>query len=57
MRNYVVFVLSATALVLRLATPAHADAECRDLKDFIKQETAGAQKYVDIFTFPEKSPR
>ena len=51
MRNSMVFVLSAAALVLRLATPAYADAECKDLKEFIKQETAGAQKYVDIFTF------
>lgn len=50
MRNYIVFALSAT-LVLGLARPALASAECKDLKDFIKQETAGAQKYVDIFTF------
>jgi hypothetical protein len=30
---------------------APAQAECKDLKQFLKDETAGAQKYVDTFTF------
>jgi hypothetical protein len=29
----------------------HAQAECKDLKQFIKDETAGAEKYVDTFSF------
>ena len=30
---------------------APAAAQCQDLKQFIKEETAGAEKYVDIFSF------
>jgi hypothetical protein len=30
---------------------APAAAECKDLKQFLKDETAGADKYVDMFTF------
>ena len=39
------------AAALVFASPASAAGECKDLKQFIKDETAGAQKYVDIFTF------
>ena len=31
--------------------PAAARAECRELRDFIKQETAGPDKYVDTLGF------
>jgi hypothetical protein len=30
---------------------APAAAECKDLKQFLKDETAGAEKFVDMFTF------
>jgi hypothetical protein len=30
---------------------APAAAECKDLRQFLKDETAGADKYVDMFTF------
>ena len=39
------------AAALLLSPAAKAAGECKDLKQFIKDETAGAQKYVDIFTF------
>jgi hypothetical protein len=38
------------ALLLAFA-PALARAECLELHDFIKQETAGDAKYVDTFSF------
>lgn len=38
------------AFALFLA-PALAHAECMELRDFIKQETAGPDKYVDTFSF------
>jgi hypothetical protein len=38
------------ALLLALA-PAAAHAECRELHDFIKQETSDENKYVDTFSF------
>ncbi len=38
------------ALALALA-PSLAHAECRELRDFIKQETAGPDKFVDTFGF------
>jgi len=34
-----------------LLSTAPAAAECKDLKQFLKDETAGAEKYVDMFTF------
>ena len=37
-------------VVFRLSA-APAAAECKDLKQFIRDETAGAEKYVDMFTF------
>jgi hypothetical protein len=40
--------LFALALVL---LPTLAKAECMELHDFIKQETAGPDKYVDTFSF------
>jgi len=45
------FAFPAFSLALVLAAPAQAAPECKDLKDFIQTETAGAQKFVDIFTF------
>ena len=41
-------ILLALALVL---APSLARAECGELRDFIKQETAGPDKYVDTFSF------
>jgi hypothetical protein len=41
-------------LILALAlivAPSLARAECLELRDFIKQETAGPDKYVDTFSF------
>ena len=38
------------ALLFALA-PASAFAECRELRDFIKQETAGPDKFVDTLGF------
>ena len=32
-------------------TPTLAHAECMELRDFIKQETAGPDKFVDTFSF------
>ena len=40
--------LLAAALCL---SDAAAAAECKDLKQFIRDETAGAEKYVDTFSF------
>ena len=39
------------ALVAVWFGAAPAQAECKDLKQFIKDETAGAEKYVDTFSF------
>jgi hypothetical protein len=36
---------------LFVLAPALAQAECLELRDFIKQETAGDDKYVDTFSF------
>ena len=47
------FILMAplwVCVVFRLSA-APAAAECKDLKQFIRDETAGAEKYVDMFTF------
>jgi len=37
-------------VVFRLSA-APAAAECKDMKQFLRDETAGAEKYVDMFTF------
>jgi hypothetical protein len=37
--------------LLAFLVPSLAHAECMELRDFIKQETAGPDKYVDTFSF------
>ncbi len=41
----------AACAVLLLLSSAAAGAECKELHDIIKDETAGADKYVDTFSF------
>jgi hypothetical protein len=38
-------------LALALLSPSLARAECLEIRDFIKQETTGEDKYVDTFAF------
>jgi hypothetical protein len=50
MPRFSLFAPLAFCVALVLSTTPAA-AECKDLRQFIKDETAGTDKYVDMFTF------